>query len=50
ITKVVERKEIKAINTLEKEKLEHGVESVLDEDKEKSVEKDHGSTKGPILN
>ncbi|KAH9301096.1 hypothetical protein KI387_012679, partial [Taxus chinensis] len=49
IPKVAEGEETKAIETLEEEKLEHNAELLLDEEKDESVERDHGSSGGPIL-
>ncbi|KAH9298012.1 hypothetical protein KI387_029694, partial [Taxus chinensis] len=49
VNKVVEREAEKIIETLVKEALECSVDLVMNEDKEESGEKDHGSTGGPTL-
>ncbi|KAH9322435.1 hypothetical protein KI387_017074, partial [Taxus chinensis] len=49
MNKVVEVEETKNIETLVEEKLECSAESMLNKEKEESVEKDHDSTGGPIL-
>lgn len=49
VKKAVEREVEKIIETLVEEELECSAELVMNEDKEESMKKDHGSTGGPTL-